>query len=86
MTSPIAEALATLPDLTGDQRRDLEYKIAWSWAVVLRYNPLLRPTVHRFREERSARTAFGGLDVPRGWAILFDPEGRVVSRRDGVPL
>lgn len=86
MTSPIADVLSTLPDLTADQRRDLEYEISWSWAIVRRYNPLLRPTVHRFRDERWARTAFGGLDVVRGWAILFSPEGRIVSRRDGVPL
>ena len=86
MKSPIAEALATLPDLTDNQRRDLEYEIAWSWAIVRRATLAHSPTVHRFRTERTARSAFSGLDVAYGWALLFNPEGRVVLRRDGAPL
>ena len=85
-TSPIAEVLATFPDLTADQRRDLEYEIAWSWAIVRRAHRTRPPIVVRYRTERGARDAFNVRDVIRGWVLLFSPDGHLVSRRDGQPL
>lgn len=84
--SPIAAALTTLPDLTADQRRDLEYEIAWSWAIVRRTDRAQYPVVVRYRTSDAARAAMAMYNIIHGWALLFDPEGRVVLRHDGAPL
>lgn len=86
MSTPIAIALSSFPDLTADQCRDLEFEIAWSWAIVRRTDRAQAPIVVRYRTSDAARAAMARYNIIHGWALLFDPEGRVVLRHDGAPL
>lgn len=83
----IVEALATLPDLTAGQRRDLDLDTRWTWAIIRRGRKTSPPSVRCYHGNQDrARAAWAKLDVRQGWALLVDIEGDVVASQSGPSL